>query len=47
MFAPIDEGGALNNHVMVAGYVVMRVPIAARRNTVARAPHLRSAMAFS
>jgi low temperature requirement protein LtrA len=27
MFASIDEGGALDNHVMVAGYVVMRVPM--------------------
>ena len=27
MFASIDSGGAVNNRVMVAGYVVMRVPM--------------------
>ena len=27
MFASIDSGGAINNRVMVAGYVVMRVPM--------------------
>ena len=27
MFASIDAGGVLDNHVMVAGYVVMRVPM--------------------
>jgi low temperature requirement protein LtrA len=27
MFASIDEGGAIDNRVMVAGYVVMRVPM--------------------
>jgi hypothetical protein len=27
MFASMDEGGAIDNRVMVAGYVVMRVPM--------------------
>jgi low temperature requirement protein LtrA len=27
MFASLDHGGTLDNHVMVAGYVVMRIPL--------------------